>query len=47
MSDDPPLREGQVLTGRLFSEPMRVATVRPNGPDAWAAGLVGASYRRV
>lgn len=35
------LREGQILTGPLFNEPMRVETVRANGPDTWVAGLVG------
>jgi len=47
---DSPIHEGQVLTGPLFSEPMRVETVRPNGPDAWLAGLVGLQteqFRRV
>jgi hypothetical protein len=33
-------REGQILTGPLFNEPMRVVTVRPQGPDAWDRGLV-------
>jgi len=41
MSEEPLLREGQILTGSLFSEPMRVETVRANGPDTWVAGLVG------
>src|SRR5713101_5866350 len=41
MPDDRPFREGQVLMGPLFSEPMRVETVRPSGPDMWIAGLVG------
>ena len=41
MSVNEPLREGQILTGSLFSEPMRVETVRANGPDTWVAGLVG------
>ena len=41
MADDYPIREGQVLVGPLFSEPMRVETVRPNEPDMWIAGLVG------
>ena len=36
-----PIREGQIVTGPLFSEPMRVETVRLDGPDAWTAGLVG------
>jgi hypothetical protein len=35
------IREGQILTGPLFSEPMRVETVRADGADAWVAGLVG------
>ncbi len=44
------LREGQILTGPLFNEPMRVETVRSTGPDTWVAGLVGAHserYRKV
>jgi len=40
------LREGQVLRGPLFSEPMRVVTVRANGADAWDIGLVGATSER-
>jgi hypothetical protein len=50
MSEKQLLQEGQILTGPLFSEPMRVETVRPlpasagqagNGPDTWIVGLVG------
>ena len=41
MSPDLPIHEGQILTGPLFSEPMRVETVRANGSDSWGAGLVG------
>ena len=44
------IREGQVLTGPLFSEPMRVETVRRNGPGSVEAGLVGQrteQFRRV
>ena len=41
MSNAPPIRDGQILTGPLFGEPMRVETVRPNGPGFWLAGLVG------
>ena len=40
------IREGQVLTGPLFSEPMRVETVRHNGPDSVEAGLVGQRTER-
>ena len=45
-----PIREGQILTGPLFSEPMQVETVRSNGPNVWVAGLVGQQseqFRRV
>jgi SNF2 family DNA or RNA helicase len=41
MSETQPLREGVILTGALFNEPMRVETVRSNGPDTWVLGLVG------
>ncbi len=50
MSVEAPLAEGQVLTGPLFSEPMRVETVRAGGADSWVVGLVGArseGFRRV
>jgi superfamily II DNA or RNA helicase len=36
-----PLDPGQILTGSLFSEPMRVETVLANGPASWVVGLVG------
>lgn len=32
---------GQLLSGSLFNEPMRVETVQPSGPDRWVLGLVG------
>jgi superfamily II DNA or RNA helicase len=44
------LREGQVLSGPLFSEPMRVESVRENGADSWVVGVVGLQteqFRRV
>ncbi|GIW94564.1 MAG: helicase [Pirellulaceae bacterium] len=40
------LREGQILSGPLFSEPMRVETVRANGPNSWVVGLVGTQSER-
>ena len=40
------IREGQILVGPQFNEPMRVETVRPNGSDAWIAGLVGQQSER-
>ncbi len=41
MADGAAPVEGQILTGPLFNEPMRVETVRPQGPDTWVVGLVG------
>ena len=41
-----PLKEAQVLTGPLFSEPMRVETVRESGNGAWTVGLVGTQTER-
>ncbi len=35
------LREGQILAGPLFPEPMRLETLQANGPDTWVLGLVG------
>ncbi len=46
MANTPPIREGQILEGSLFPEPMRVETVRPNGPDSWEVGLVGLETER-
>jgi superfamily II DNA or RNA helicase len=37
---------GQLLTGSLFNEPMRVETVQPNGPAGWVVGLVGVQSER-
>ena len=50
LSPETVIQEGQILTGPLFAEPMQVETVRPNGPGAWVAGLVGLQseqFRRV
>lgn len=41
-----PLAEGQIVSGSLFSEPMRVETIRQNGPDTWAIGLSGVRTER-
>lgn len=40
------IRPGQILTGALFNEPMRVETVRENGPSTWVVGLVGTQSER-
>lgn len=37
---------GQILTGPLFNEPMRVETVQVNGPASWVVGLVGMDSER-
>ena len=50
LSAETVLREGQIPTGPLFAEPMRVETVRPSGSDTWVACLVGLrseQFRRV
>src|SRR5512136_3325709 len=39
-------REGQVLRGPLFNEPMRVETVRASGDGTWTFGLVGTQSER-
>src|SRR3984957_18813723 len=41
-----PLVEGQVVTGTLFSEPMRVETIRESGPGTWVVGLCGLNTER-
>ena len=41
MSTIPEVREGQILTGVMFNEPMRVVTTRQNGPGRTIPGLVG------
>ena len=38
--------EGQILTGPLFNEPMRVETVGETGPESWTLGLVGTRSER-
>ena len=47
----PPVpKEGQLLVGPLFNEPMLVETVRPGGAAVWTVGLVGSrthQFRRV
>src|SRR3989441_244387 len=42
----PPISPGQILTGSLFNEPMRVETVLANGPASWVVGLVGTQSER-
>lgn len=41
MIETPQIKEGQILSGPLFNEPMRVVTVRNNGSGLVEAGLVG------
>jgi hypothetical protein len=50
MSNEPSIREGHLLVGSLFSEPMQVETVRQSAPGTWVLGLVGSrtqQFRRV
>jgi hypothetical protein len=41
-----PPTPGQLLTGPLFSEPMRVESVQENGPASRVVGLVGTQSER-
>jgi superfamily II DNA or RNA helicase len=42
----PQITAGQILTGPLFSEPMRVETVEAHGSSSWVLGLVGTQSER-
>jgi len=46
MSEYQPIHAGQLITGSLFNEPMRVETVSPTGEDSWTVGLVGTQSER-
>jgi superfamily II DNA or RNA helicase len=46
MTHSPAIQSGQLLVGPLFSEPMRVETIQPNGPSSWIVGLVGTQTER-
>ena len=46
MPAPPTLTEGQILSGSLFDEPMRVETVAAAGPGGWSLGLVGMRSER-
>jgi hypothetical protein len=40
------LREGQILSGPLFDEPMRIETLRRENENIWVLGLVGMTSSR-
>ena len=40
------IKPGQILSGPLFNEPMRVETVQANGPNTWVVGMVGVQSER-
>jgi hypothetical protein len=40
------IQPGHILTGALFSEPMRVETVRAHGSGVWEVDLVGVQSER-
>lgn len=46
MPADRQIRVGQILKGALFSEPMRVETIRTAGSGTWVVGLVGTQTER-
>ena len=41
MTGNPLIHAGQILTGSLFNEPMKLVTVSSRGSDAWVSGLLG------
>src|SRR5512136_3067650 len=43
---EPAIKSGQLLSGPLFNEPMRVETVQANGLNTWVVGLVGLQSER-
>ena len=46
MNRNSPVSVGQILTGSLFNEPMRVETAQSNGRGSWVVGLVGTQSER-
>jgi hypothetical protein len=46
MTHADPISPGQVLTGALFNEPMRVESVQQSGSAGWVVGLVGTQSER-
>src|SRR6266571_5232830 len=46
MSGSAPINQGQILTGSLFNEPMRVETVEVSGSTSWVVGVVGTQSER-
>jgi hypothetical protein len=40
------IKSGQILKGSLFNEPMRIESVRQDGPDTWVIGVVGTQSER-
>src|SRR5271169_4242140 len=46
LSSEALLVEGQIVSGALFNEPMRVESIRQNGPDSWVVGLSGVRTER-
>ena len=46
MSDGSSLRPGQILTGPLFSQPVRVVTVETRAAGTWLVGTIGTHSER-
>jgi superfamily II DNA or RNA helicase len=46
IKEPPRLCAGQIVTGPMFNEPMRLETVQPNGAERWTVGLVGTNSER-
>jgi hypothetical protein len=41
MTEAREIKEGQIITGALFNEPMRVETVATTSPTTWVLGILG------
>ncbi len=46
MRSQPHLKEGQIISGSIFNEPMRVETARCDETGTWSLGLVGTQSER-
>jgi len=46
MNEGAKIKEGQIISGPLFNESMRVETARSAGPNTWVLGLVGTQSER-
>jgi len=46
LTSSDPVSPGQILSGSIFNEAVRVETVQASGPASWVAGVVGMQSER-